>query len=80
MSPETPPPSFPLTAQSALLRGLRIIESPLWTSSITIVKATGAEVIPAGRDADGLSLQEVRAGAKAAAAAGKGAGSGGRQC
>lgn len=36
-----------------------IVESPLWTSTVTIVKATGADVASVGMDNEGINLKEI---------------------
>ena len=48
-----------------------IVESPLWTSTITIVKATGADVACVGMDGEGIDLSEVEQQIHLAAGAGK---------
>jgi 2-aminoadipate transaminase len=43
-----------------------LIESPLWTSTVTIVKGTGADVVAVARDREGPVLAEVEEAAAAA--------------
>jgi 2-aminoadipate transaminase len=48
-----------------------IIESPLWTSTVTIVKATGADVACVGMDSEGIDLKEIEEQIHLATGAGK---------
>ena len=51
--------------------GRTAVESPLWTSTITIVKATGADVACVGMDGEGIDLGEVEQQIHLATGAGK---------
>ena len=48
-----------------------IIESPLWTSTVTIAKGCGADPVAVGMDREGIDVAEIETEIDAAAAAGK---------